>query len=208
MKQISFKQYRTNDIVILTIMTAFFESLLCIATNSWFVLQAMSVSITLAMTCIVAFRWGGFAVIPSFVGSMAYCITYNLISEKDLSGQQILTYCCGSVFCLIAIPLLIKLGKENVRKDFVKRSALAVIIYILIAVGRCLFALMFGENVEALSAYFTVDILSLLFAIVVLTVTKDLDGMLEDQKAYILRIDRERREEQEANTQDPFNDPY
>lgn len=208
MKQISFKQYRAIDVAMLCAITAIFEFIVCLATNRWFVLQAMSVSITLAMTCITAFRWGKLAIIPSLVGSISYCAAYGSLSESGLSIQQILTHCLGSLFCVLAIPILEKLGKETLRKDFIKRSAFVTLVYIIIAVGRCLISLLLGESINSLTAFFTVDVLSLLFAIVVLTLVKDLDGVIEDQKAYILRLDRERREEEEANANDPFNDPY
>ena len=208
MKQISFKQYRSIDVAMLCAITAFFEFIVCLATNQWFVLQAMSVSITLAMTCITTFRWGKLAIIPSLVGSISYCIAYGSVSKTGLSFQQISAHCLGSAFCILAVPILEKLGKENLRKDFIKRSAFVTIVYILIAIGRCLISLLLGASINSLPAFFTVDILSLLFAIVVLTLVKDLDGVIEDQKAYILRLDRERREEEGAKNNDPFNDPY
>lgn len=208
MKQISFKQYRAIDVAMLCAITAFFEFIVCLATNQWFILQAMSVSITLAMTCITSFRWGKLSIITSLVGSISYCAAYGSLSESDLSIQQILTHCLGSLFCILAIPLLDKLGKEKLRKDFIKRSAFVALVYFFIAVGKYLISLLLGESINSLPAFFTVDVLSLLFAIVVLTLVKDLDGVLEDQKAYILRLDRERREEEEANANDPFNDPY
>ena len=40
--------------------------------------------------------------------------------------------------------------------------------------------------------------------IFVLSLTANGDGMLEDQKSYLFRLERERQEEQNANLNDPF----
>lgn len=202
MKQISFKQYRAIDIVMLCIMTAFFEYIVSLATNQWFILQAMSVSITLMMTCITAFRWSYYAVFPAVVGSLAYSIA------SAAEFKQLFAYCGGSVFCIIAIPLLIKMGKEKVRIDFLKRSFFAITVYISMAIGRWLLSLLFEFSLNSLVLLITADILSLLFAIIVLTIVKNLDGILEDQKSYLLRLNKERRETEESNQSDPFNNPY
>jgi hypothetical protein len=202
MKQITFKQYRTIDITILCVMTAIFEYIVCLATNQWATLQAMAVSITLMMTCITAFRWSYFAVFPALIGSLSYSLAYG----ADL--KQIIYFCGGSLFCILTVPLLKKLGKESVRINFVKRSFYAITVYIAIAIGRWLISLIFNFSLQSLILMLTTDILSLLFAIVVLTIVKNLDGILEDQKAYLLRLDKERREIEEANQSDPFNDPY
>ena len=53
--------------------------------------------------------------------------------------------------------------------------------------------------------FITTDILSLLFAVVVMSLLKGADGMIEDQKEYLLRIDRESKEEESANLNDPFS---
>ena len=202
MKQITFKQYRSIDLSILCVMTAVFEYIVCLATNEWATLQAMAISITLTMTCITAFRWSYFAVFPALVGSVSYVIAYG----ADI--KQIVYFCGGSLFCILTIPLLEKLGKESVRADFIKRSFFATIVYVAIALGRWLISLVFNFSVQSLILLLTTDVLSLLFAILVLTIVKNLDGILEDQKAYLLRLDRERRETEEANLSDPFNDPY
>ena len=202
MKQITFKQYRTIDLVFLSLIAAIFESVATLATNYWFVKQPMAVSITLTITCIAALRWSEYALIPSLIGSIMHCI----ISGATI--EQFLYYCAGSLLFLISIPLLKKLGKEKVRNDFIIRSFFAIVTYISIALGRWLLSLLFEANIKSLVIFLVTDILSLLFAIVVLTLAKGVDGLLEDQKSYLIRLDKERREEEEANLSDPFNDPY
>jgi hypothetical protein len=95
-----------------------------------------------------------------------------------------------------------------VRNDFIIRSFYAIVAYILFALGRWLLSLLFEVSLNNLVVFLSTDILSLLFAIVVLTLAKGGDGLLEDQKSYLLRLDKERREEEEADLSDPFNNSY
>ena len=198
MKQITFKQYRNIDIAIFCILTAVFEAIASLATNRWFFLQAMAISITLTLTCITMMRWNAFAVLPSLIGAFVYCVA------SGGQVQQYIIYCGGSLFCLIALPILKRIGKEKVRSDFMWRTAFATLTYLFVIVGRWLFSLIFEQSLKSLLPFLTTDILSLLFAVVVLTLAKNLDGLIEDQKSYLLRLDRERQEEQDANLNDSF----
>lgn len=47
----------------------------------------------------------------------------------------------------------------------------------------------------ALVVYLTTDIISLLFAEVIVVLLRKVDGMIEDQKSYLLRLEEERKEE-------------
>ena len=92
MEHITFKQYRNIDLSLLCILTAIFEALAAIASNKWFNLQAMTVSITLALVCITFLRWNLYALFPSFVGAFVYCTAIGG------STKQYIIYCGGSLF--------------------------------------------------------------------------------------------------------------
>jgi hypothetical protein len=195
MKQITFNQYRTVDIAILCGLTALFEGIATYATNSWFVLQAMAISVTLVMVCITMMRWGWQAVLPSFIGSFVYCLACRLIGCGG-TFKQFIIYCFGSLFCLIPLVLLKKLGKERVRLSGGYRCLFVICTYLSIVLGRWLVSLIFEFSFSSLIGFITSDILSLLFAIVVVSLAKSIDGLIEDQKHYLLRLDRERKEQQ------------
>lgn len=198
MKQITFNQYRLIDLTLLCVITGVFEAIASIATSQWFSLQAMAISITLTLTCITAFRWNALAAIPSFIGSFVYCACTN----GNL--QQFIVYCGGALFCLITIPLLNKLGKEKARVSFAHRVCFILATYLAITIGRWLISLIFEFTLVTLLPFITTDILSLLFALVVLSAIKSSDGLIEDQKAYLFRLEKERMETQKANLNDPF----
>lgn len=198
MKQITFKQYRNIDLSIFCILTAIFEAVAATASNKWFNLQAMTVSITLALTCIIYLRWSLYALLPSFVGAFVYCTVIGG------SVNQYLIYCGGSLFIIIAFPLLKKITKEKIRKDFLLRTVFVSSVYVALNIGRWCCSLPFNFSFQTLLTFLGTDVLSLLFAVVVLTLAKNADGLIEDQKSYLLRLDRERKKEQEANLNDPF----
>ena len=198
MKQITFKQYRAIDLTILCVMTAIFEAITTVATSNWFVLQAMAISITLAMTCIALLRWGLFAVLPSLVGSLTFCIA------SGATPDQYVVYCVGAIFALIAYPIALMLDKEKIRLSFSRRLIFAVSVYLFTVLGRWLTSLLFVPTLETLKTFLTTDVLSLLFAILILYVCKGLDGVIEDQRHYLIRLDEERKAEQEQNLNDPF----
>lgn len=193
MNQLTFSQYRKIDLALLCVLTAVFEYIATMATTKWFFLQAMAISITLVMTCITMFRWSAWAALPSLVGAIVYC----WVSGGTMS--QFLIYCGGSLFCIAALPLLKKFGKENTRIDFIKRTVFATAVYLSVTGGRWLLSLIYHFSFYSLVRFIATDILSLLFTIVVLTLLKNTDGMIEDQKSYLLRLDRERKEEQYTN---------
>ena len=104
----------------------------------------------------------------------------------------------------MAYPLLHKITKDKVRNDFFFRMVFACLVYISLTAGRWFCSLPFKISIQTLLTFLGTDILSLLFAIVVLTVAKNVDGLIEDQKAYLLRLEKERKEEEAANLNDPF----
>ncbi len=77
--------------------------------------------------------------------------------------------------------------------------------YLSTVLGRWLISLLFEPSLMSLVTFITTDILSLLFAVVVMSLLKGADGMIEDQKEYLIRIDRESKEEEAANLNDPFS---
>ena len=199
MNQITFRQYKSIDLTLICIITAIFETIATLATNKWFHLQAMAISITLTMTCIAIMRWSAYAVIPSAIGSLAFCIV------SVATPIQYLIYCGGSLFSLLSLFIVKCVGKEKLRRDFVWRLIFVSFTYLSTVLGRWLISLLFEPSLMSLITFITTDILSLLFAVVVMSLLKGADGMIEDQKEYLLRIDRESKEEEVANLNDPFS---
>ena len=188
MRQITFKEYRNIDLAILAAITFVFEVIATLAAAKWFPAQPIAFSITVAMICVVMMRWSGYAAIHAAVGGFAFC------AASGATIEQVLVYCIGNVFALSALLLIRLWGKEQLRKDPFKRSMFAVTAYMGAVLGRWLVSLLFGGDLTALVVYATTDIISLLFALIVLNLLAKSDGMIEDQKTYLLRLQREKEE--------------
>lgn len=190
MNQITFKQYRTIDLTIFTVLLAVFESLTTMATRNWFAAQPVAISISLALVCVVMMRWGWRAVVPAVAGGFVFCLV------SGATAGQYLIYCIGNAGALLALLVTRGFGKETVRRSVSKLLLFGLVGYLGMVTGRFLVSLLFGGDLMALVVYVTTDIISLLFAEIILLLLRNTDGMIEDQKAYLLRVDRERREEE------------
>lgn len=188
--QITFKQYRNIDLGIFCVLTAVFELIATFATSRWFPGQPMAISITLALILITMHRWNLYAAAVAVVGGAAFCIA------SSASAEHFLIYCGGNLFALVSLVFFKLLGKEAIRKSFLKILLFASTAYASVAIGRFMFSLPFGADFSDLVGFLTSDVLSLLFAVVILWVCRELDGLVEDQKAYLFRLERQRKAEE------------
>ena len=188
-KQITFKEYRMLDLIIFTVFTIVFEAIATYASVRWFWAQAVSISVTLLITCIVMIRWSGWAAIQAVVGGLVYCFAAGATIE------QYIVYGVGNLLGLVALLLIRFVGKEKIRQSKMQLMLLATITYVGMAAGRTVISLFVGGNLNDFILYVTTDIISLLFAAVVLILLRKTEGMIEDQKAYLFRVEREEREE-------------
>lgn len=196
MNQITFKQYRTIDILILVALTTIFEAIATMATAKWFALQPVAISIGLAMTCIVMMRWGWQAAFTAFVSGFVFCA----LSGATL--QQFAIYCIGNIFALLGMVWFKVFGKDGICSSLWLVTLFVSTAYIGQVLGRSIIAIAFGDPVGAIVTFLTTDIMSLVFAILVIALFRKTDGMLEDQKTYLLRLDKQKKDTQDEPAQE------
>ena len=184
-KRISFEQYRGMDLLVFSVLTAVFECIATLATSKWFAAQPIAISLTLTMTLIVMHRWGAFSAIVAGVGGVVFC----LFSSATI--DQIIIYSVGNVFALVSLVYFRLYGKEAVKASVPKTLLFVSTSYISVALGRWLISLAFGSGFSEFVGFLTSDIASLLFASVILWSFRGIDGLIEDQKHYLLRINKE-----------------
>ena len=187
---LSFKQYRAIDLGIMLVMLAAAEALITYAATVWFPYEFYVLSPTVAIVCIVMMRWGGFAAIHAVGGGLALCIA----SGADLS--QFAVYCAGNCFALAALILLKVLGKEKVRSKPMLTALFTVIAFCGAQVGKWLVGLVMGGLLGDIITFFATDSLSLLFALVTVLISRRINGLFEDQWAYLVRTQAERNKQQ------------
>ena len=187
---LSFKQYRSVDLGIMLVMLAVAEALTAYAATVWFPYEFYVLSPTVAVVCIVMMRWGGFAAIHAAVGGLALCIA------SGAEPKQFVVYCVGNCFALAALILLKTLGKEKVRSKLLLTALFTVIAFCGAQVGRWLVGLMMGGSVSDILTFFATDSLSLIFALVTVLISRRINGLFEDQWAYLVRTQAERNKQQ------------
>ena len=186
---LTFKQYRSMDLFFFAVMLCFSEALIVNAALRWFPDQLYSVSVTAAVTAIVFIRWGPWGAIHAVLGALVYC------TACGGSGKQYLIYSLGNLLSLLVLLLIRLFGKERIRKDPLVTWLYALCTLLLMQLGRALTALLLGSEAKSCLSFFTTDALSGLFTMVIVWIAARLDGILEDQKTYLLRVNREGEEE-------------
>ena len=192
------------DLTVFGAMLVVAEALIVLAATRWFPAEAYTVSIVAAVTSIVLMRWGPWAAIHAVLGGLVYCFVSG--------GQpgQYLIYCAGNLFALLSLLWFRLLGKERIREDSFLTVMFALTTQLFMQLGRAAvaFALLRASPGSAPAGtqsiagalsfcigFVTTDALSGFFTAVILWIARRQDGLFEDQKHYLLRIQEAEKEE-------------
>lgn len=188
-RQISFSQYRAIDLSILSVVLAVCQYLTHLAVSFWFPEQLYVVSPVAGMTALVMMRWSGWAAVPACLGGVLF------VWLSGGSVQQVLIYVIGNLMSLLALVMFRIFGKERIRKESFLAVVFAIAVQLLMQLGRAAMALLFGFPAAAVLGFITTDILSILFTVFIIWTARRIEGLFEDQKNYLLRIQREQQVE-------------
>lgn len=192
-------QYRAIDLSLFAVMLALFETLIVTASLRWFPQEAYTVSLTAALTAIVMMRWGPWAVIHAVLGGAVQCY-WTMRWAPDAAGASYVIYCVGNSFGLGALALIKGLGAEEVRRNVWKTLGFGAATALLMQLGRMLMGILTGMAASDAILYVTLDVISLLFTLVILWIARRLDGVFEDQRHYLKRVQRELQKEEEGGS--------
>ena len=187
--QITFRQYRAMDLFIFTFLLCVCETLITLGATRWFPQEPWTLSLTPAITAVVMVRWGGFAAIPACLGALVFC----LASGATLSQYAI--YCVGNLAALALTQFLYRFGWKRLHDQVLLAILFGLLTALLMQAGRALMALILGTPLMLCGGFFTTDVLSALFAALVVWMARNLNGMLEEQKHYLRRIAEEMENE-------------
>ncbi len=188
-KQMTLGQYRALDIAMLSGAYAVCEILIYVASTFWYARELYIASPVAIVTALVMMRWGIWAGIPALGGGLLYACL------RQGTWQQLLTYGAGNLLALTALILFRLLGKERIRKSAFLSMMYALSVQLLMQAGRALVAAVLGTDIGAALGYITTDILSTLLTVVIIWIARKPDGLFEDQKHYLLRLQSERQVE-------------
>lgn len=188
-KQLTFSQYRLIDLSIMAVMLIVFEYLITSAAIRWFPEQPYTVSVVAPVVAIVMMRWGWPAAVHAVLGGAVYCFF------SEAKPEHYLIYCVGNLLAMLSMLLLRYVGKEKLRKDNLLSLLFALLVQLGMQVGRGAVAVILGETIRNCFGFITTDALSALFTLVIIWIARRVDGLFEDQKSYLLRIQEESEKE-------------
>lgn len=188
-RQISFQQYRSIDLTIMAVLLAVSQFVIFLASSVLYPEQLYVVSPVAVMVALVMMRWNGYAAVHALLGGVLF---------TALSGgtwQHFVIYGGGNLFSLLALLMLKFFGKERIRKEAVLAVVFALCTQALMWLGRAGLAFVLGFEPAACLGFITTDVLSGLFTAVIIWVVRRIEGLFEDQKHYLLRLESERQVE-------------
>ena len=181
-------QYRAIDCSLFALMLMVFETVILRAATSWFPAEAWTVSVVPAVTAIVMVRWGPWCAIHAALGGIV-----TVLALKG-GGLQFLIYGIGILAVLAVWPFLKKRGWESLHLNVLAVFLFGAVAVLSMQAGRTLLALITGTPPEGLLLYVTADSITYIFTMVILWIAARLDGILEDQRHYLERINDPERE--------------
>ena len=189
-KKRSFAAYRSIDLLLWAAILVVFEGVILRAARSlFFADQPFTVSLAGAVVCIVMMRWGVWSGIHAFLAGAVYCL---------LGGgtwRQLLVYAGGNLLSLATLPVMNRIGREELRKSEYLYLGVSLGTLLLMQAGRALLALLMGAAPAEAVRFFTTDSLSAVFTLVIIWIVRRLDGVYEDQRHYLSRFHQELEKE-------------
>lgn len=182
-RQISLAQYRGIDLSILTGLMVASQLVIHLAVKSFYAEQTgYIVSPVAAVAALVMMRWNFWAAIPAMLGGLIL----SLLSGGTV--EQTLIYSVGNLLSMLAYFLLKFAGKERIRLNAVLSLVFATLVQLLMQLGRAAMAALMGHPLQACLDFITTDAMSILFTLVIIWIVRRVEGLFEDQKHYLLRI--------------------
>ena len=197
---ISFGQYRTTDLFLFAVIFVAFELLIRYAVSAF---SSISFSSLVPVVVLVLIRWGWPAAFYAAGGGLLYCLL-NLGSEGFLPSHYAV-YIIGNLFICLLLLVNRYVGKKRIISKWYFSALYVLAAWLLAAFGRTIVAACFGFDFAATLVGQLSDLVTLGVAVVIILVMRRLDGMFEDQKAYLLRLDEERKAQAKRDT---FGEDY
>ncbi len=187
---ISFRQYRLTDSLIFAGILLGFDLIVHysqIALHGEFTFSPMPV-----IVAIVMMRWGWQGVIYAVADGLLYCgLNYG---AAGIAPQSFAIYGIGNLAIALVLLAFLWPGKQKIAEKWYFSALFVVFAWITSSLGRCAVAACFSVNFVQSLLGIAFDFFTPAVAIVIVLIVRRLDGVFEDQKHYLLRLEKERLE--------------
>lgn len=196
---ISLRQYRLTDLFIFAAILVVFDLLAYYAPKFMPNSAVFTFMLTVPMVVLVMIRWGWPSVFFAIGDGIAISLMYNANS-----WQSYVSFVCGNS-CIMLLLIVIKfIGKQKITEKWYFSVLFVVSAWILSNLGTsCVQAICGYDFLTCLGGNFGISVnglMSLAIGVVLILILRKLDGMFEDQKHYLLRLDAERKEMMRRDT--------
>lgn len=195
-RQITFRQYRMMDLFLFAAMLCVSEALITLGANRWFQSADFILSLSCAVMAIVMVRWGAWASVVVAAGSAVFCLAQAMTLPGGILIEQVAIYVLGSQAGLVMLLYLKKAGWKKMQRNVVLALLYGLLTALSMQIGRGLVALALGGGWQNAVGFITTDVLSTLFSVLLCGIGSRLDGLMEEQKHYLFRIQREKEDQQ------------
>ena len=181
-------RYRAVDLSLWAVLLLVFENVIILASTRWFPGEPYTVSLTPLITAIVLVRWGPWAAIHAVLGALILCV------RSGAAPLQYAIYGIGNCLSLAVLPCLPLFGgREGIAGRSGRAIAFGMAVLALMQAGRAAVALLCGSAPALAAGFFTTEVITDLFTLVILWIVRRQNGMLEDQRRYFARVQEEAR---------------
>lgn len=204
---ISFGRYRATDLLIFAAIIAGFDVMAYFAFTEWFASNPGNFyfSIAVPVALLVMVRWNWYGMFYAVFDGVLYCALAVFGSGGAYQGQALqyfLTYGIGNAFVGLACLMVRFMGYRRIARTWYFTLLYVLCGWFACVLGRSAVSACFGTNFfgALLSFMGPTELLSLAMGAVLMLIMRRLDGMFENQRDYLLRLDEERREKMRRDT--------
>ena len=184
----SLSAYRRIDLALFAVILSVFEGVIVRVSGSVrFRDQAFTASLAAAVSGIVYMRWGAWGMLHAGLAGAVYCVF------QGANAAQYACYVGGNLLSVFMVPVMNRIGRERIRQSRYYFIPVSLGVLALMQIGRSAIALALGAEVREAVLFFTTDSLSAVFTLVIVGIAQRLDGLYEDQRHYLRRIQDEER---------------
>lgn len=191
---ISIKQYRLGDLFMFTVIAVIAE-LVCYYSQIWFSGAAFfTLNLMLPVITLVIVRWGWQGIVLAVAEGALYC------AIRGSSWQAYIIYMVSNAAIAIELLVVWLIGAERLKKRWYWAFLVVLSGWVTVNFTRtCIYTAFYGSFVTMLGYSFGQadgGLLALVMGELIILVCRRLDGLFENQKKYLLRLEKERKEEQ------------